>query len=117
MADDPPPPRRTRHRWPGDRHPGHTGRGPGTPAGRSLFSEPLGREKCAHGRSAHEPRSPGSLMEFAVVAVLLVGLMALLIRAVSRPGGRRTSRGPGPGATGAVYDMLNEDKRKAIEII
>ena len=56
-------------------------------------------------------------MEFAVVAVLLVGLMALLIRAVSRPGGRRTSRGPGPGATGAVYDMLNEDKRKAIEII
>ena len=24
---------------------------------------------------------------------------------------------PGPGAAGAIYDMLNEDKRKAIEII
>ena len=29
----------------------------------------------------------------------------------------RGGSGPGPGATGAVYDMLNEDKRKAIEII
>ena len=56
-------------------------------------------------------------MEFAVVAVLLFGLMALLIRAVSRPGGRRVSRGPGPAAAGAVYDMLNEDQRRAIEII
>jgi hypothetical protein len=29
----------------------------------------------------------------------------------------RGGSGPGPGAAGAVYDMLNEDKRKAIEII
>jgi hypothetical protein len=30
---------------------------------------------------------------------------------------RRTGRGAGPGTSGAIYDMLNEDKRKAIEII
>jgi hypothetical protein len=56
-------------------------------------------------------------VEFAVVAVLLVGLIVGMIWAVSRPQNRRASRGPGPGAAGAVYDMLNEDKRKAIEII
>ena len=56
-------------------------------------------------------------MEFAVVAGLLVGLIVLLVWAMSHRGGRRVSRGPGPGAAGAVYDMLNEDKRRAIEII
>jgi hypothetical protein len=56
-------------------------------------------------------------VEFGVVALVLVGLIVVMIRALSRPGARRTSRGPGPGAAGAVYDMLNEDKRKAIEII
>ena len=56
-------------------------------------------------------------MEFAVVAVLLVGLIVLMIRSFSRPANRRVSRGPGAGAAGAVYDMLNEDKRRAIEII
>ena len=56
-------------------------------------------------------------MEFGVVALVLVGLVVLMIRALSHPGGRRVSRGPGPGAAGTVYDMLNEDKRKAIEII
>jgi ribosomal protein L24 len=56
-------------------------------------------------------------VEFAVVAGLLVGLIVLLVWAVSHGDGRRVSRGPGPGAAGAVYDMLNEDKRRAIEII
>ena len=56
-------------------------------------------------------------MEFAVVAAVLLGLIALMIRAISSPQNRRASRGPGAGAAGAVYDMLNEDKRKAIEII
>ena len=56
-------------------------------------------------------------MEFAVVAVVLVGLIALMIRSFSRPANRRVSRGPGAGAAGAVYDMLNEDKRRAIENI
>ena len=56
-------------------------------------------------------------MEFPVVAVVLVGLILLVLRVVSRPGNRRVSRGPGAGAAGAVYDMQNEDKRRAIEII
>ena len=44
--------------------------------------------------------------------------MAVLgLRGLMSDDGRRNRRGPGAGATGAVYDMLNEDKRKAIEII
>jgi hypothetical protein len=50
-------------------------------------------------------------MEF-VVGLLILGFV---IFATTRL--RRGHRGVGPGATGAVYDMLNEDKRKAIEII
>ena len=56
-------------------------------------------------------------MEFGVVAALLVGFLVLMIYSISRPRNRRVSRGPGPGAAGAVYDMLNEDRRRAIEII
>jgi len=52
--------------------------------------------------------------------VLLFGLLALARRrrggSQGRSGRRRWS-GPGPGAAGAVYGMLNEDKRRAIEII
>jgi hypothetical protein len=48
-------------------------------------------------------------------AVLLV-FMIVLIVSVSQK--RRGGRGrPGPGAYGAVYDLLNEDKRNAIELI
>jgi hypothetical protein len=51
-------------------------------------------------------------MEFLVGLVIL----AFVIFATTRL--RRGHRGSiGAGATGAVYDMLNEDKRKAIEII
>ena len=51
---------------------------------------------------------------FALGAI--VAVVAYLMYALMRPGGPR-GRGPGSGATGAVYDMLNEDKRRAIEII
>ena len=56
-------------------------------------------------------------MEFAIVAGLVIGVVVLVIKGLSRPEGRRVSRGPGAGAAGTVYDMLNEDKRRAIEII
>jgi hypothetical protein len=47
-----------------------------------------------------------------VVVLLIVGLVVYMTTQL------RTHRGSiGPGASGAVYDMLNEDKRKAIEII
>ena len=52
----------------------------------------------------------------AVLAVILAAVV-LGLRGLMSPGGRRNTRGPGAGASGAVYDMLNEDKRKAIEII
>ena len=41
----------------------------------------------------------------------------LLILAVYRIRGQRRRGGVGTGAAGAVYDMLNEDKRNAVEII
>ena len=47
----------------------------------------------------------------AIVWVVAIVAVVLLFRR-SRRGGR-----PGPGTTGTVYDLLNEDKRKAIEII
>lgn len=50
-------------------------------------------------------------------AVRLVGWLAAIVLIVwtVRRGSRR--RRGGAGAYGAVYDLLNEDKRKAIEII
>jgi hypothetical protein len=57
------------------------------------------------------------MMRFLLGAALLAGLIVLTVRVFRRPGGRRVFRGPGAGASGAVYDMLNEDKRRAIEII
>lgn len=56
-------------------------------------------------------------MDFLIVAAAVVGVLVLLIGSLSKPGTRRFSGGPGAGATGAVHDLLNEDKRKAIEII
>jgi hypothetical protein len=58
-------------------------------------------------------------------AVLLLLLVVVFIVVVSRrsrgrrsgSGHRRRAGGVGPGAMGAVYGMLNEDKRRAIEII
>ena len=52
--------------------------------------------------------------EFITAIVWLVAI-ALVIVAFSRLG--RNSRDIGPGATGSIYDMLNEDKRRAIEIV
>jgi hypothetical protein len=45
-----------------------------------------------------------------------VGVLFLAFRALARDRRGRTF-GVGPGAAGTIYDMLNEDKRKAIEII
>ena len=49
----------------------------------------------------------------AIVALLIFAAIIALTVQIRRRGGS----GPGPGAAGAVYDMLNEDRRKAIEII
>jgi len=52
--------------------------------------------------------------EFMTAIIWLVAIV-LVIVAFSRLG--RNSRDIGPGATGSIYDMLNEDKRRAIEIV
>jgi hypothetical protein len=54
----------------------------------------------------------------AWAVVILVGVVFLIISALSkRGGGRGQSFGVGPGAYGTIYDLLNQDKRNAIELI
>jgi hypothetical protein len=50
---------------------------------------------------------------WVVVLLAIVGVVAALASS-KKDGGRG---GPGPGAAGAVYDLLNQDKRNAIELI
>jgi hypothetical protein len=51
-----------------------------------------------------------------VWAVVLLAIVGGFIAIMSSKGNRGHS-GPGPGASGAVYDLLNQDKRNAIELI
>ena len=55
-------------------------------------------------------------MRFALGLVVILGVLFLAFRALARNRRGRTFN-VGPGAAGTIYDMLNEDKRKAIEII
>lgn len=53
--------------------------------------------------------------QIAGIVVMVLFVLAVLKARRKRPG--RPFGSPGPGAAGAIYDMLNEDKRRAIEII
>jgi hypothetical protein len=54
----------------------------------------------------------------ALVFVIVLAVRLFGRRRDRRSGERRPSRrGAGAGATGAIYDLLNEDKRRAVEII
>lgn len=52
------------------------------------------------------------MIETATWLVVIVGAVALLASL-----GRHSARRPGSAAAGTVYDLLQEDKRKALEII
>ena len=52
----------------------------------------------------------------AYVWLAVLALIVLLIVSIRRRS-RGPRHGPGPGAAGAVYELLSEDKRKAIELI
>ena len=54
-------------------------------------------------------------MENLIAAVTWLLLIAGVVVVFARL--RRRKHSIGPGASGAIHDMLNEDKRKAIEII
>jgi len=56
-------------------------------------------------------------MNSALGAMVWIGAVVLLIVAVWRTRKQRRTGSVGSGAAGIVYDMLNEDKRHAIEII
>jgi hypothetical protein len=48
----------------------------------------------------------------------LIGVMFLVVAAFrKRGGGGGQTFGAGPGAYGTIYDLLNQDKRNAIELI
>ena len=57
------------------------------------------------------------------VLIAIVALVFVVLVFVRLKGGRRGDRprprrrGPGAGAAGAVYELLNEDRRRALEII
>jgi hypothetical protein len=53
----------------------------------------------------------------AAGALIWLAAMVILVVAVRRTRKQRRSGGVGSGAAGIVYDLLNEDKRKAIEIV
>jgi hypothetical protein len=53
----------------------------------------------------------------ALFPVLVIFVVMRRLRGRKRPGGTRVRTGPGPGAAGAIHQLLNEDKRRAIEII
>jgi hypothetical protein len=60
---------------------------------------------------------PDSAPQIVWSLFILAGLVIFVVIVFEkRRGGHRTS-GPGAGAYGAVYDLLNEDKRNAIEMI
>ena len=58
----------------------------------------------------------------AAVAWGALLLLFLIVAGISMYQNRRTGRrrpfsGPGPAALGSIYDLLNQDKRNAIELI
>lgn len=55
-----------------------------------------------------------AVIVWGVVLLLFVAAFAAMMR---KPGERQPTSGPGAGATGAIYDLLNQDKRNAIELI
>jgi hypothetical protein len=52
-----------------------------------------------------------------MAAAIWLAAIVLLIVAVRRTRGQRRRGGVGSAAAGAVYDWLNEDRRKAAEIV
>lgn len=65
-------------------------------------------------------------MEFSPITIGMLVVAALLIMlrvSMSTKGAKKVRRrgffhgGPGAGASGAFHEMLNEDRRKAIEIV
>lgn len=59
---------------------------------------------------------PGAIVVYGLMLAFFVAVVRKVWPGKKRRGRRRSSR-PGAGAVGTIYDMLNEDKRKAVEII
>jgi hypothetical protein len=58
------------------------------------------------------------LAPYVVWGIVLVAVVLVARSVIGKGDGEyRGSSSPGAGAYGAVYDLLNEDKRNAIEII
>ena len=57
------------------------------------------------------------MMTMPAGEILSVVMLILFIVAIVKAKRRRALGRPGPGTAGAIYDLLNQDKRNAIEII
>ena len=57
------------------------------------------------------------MLGLVVLAAIVAIVVAVTVAERRRPGGPRHIGFPGPGASGAIYDLLNQDKRNAIELI
>jgi hypothetical protein len=57
------------------------------------------------------------ISQIAGIVIMALFVMAVLKARRKRGAPRHRAGGVGTGAVGAIYDMLNEDKRRAIEII
>lgn len=49
--------------------------------------------------------------------IILLFVIAAIASKRQRRGGRRLTSGIGPAAAGTIYDLLNTDRRNAIELI
>jgi hypothetical protein len=52
-----------------------------------------------------------------MAAAIWLAIVVLLVVAVGKTRGQRRRGGVGTAAAGSIYDLLNEDKRNAIEVI
>ena len=77
---------------------------------RHLFRDVSG----VQGLATRSDRSPPIRV---MAAAIWLAIVVLLVVAVGRTRGQRRRGGVGTAAAGAVYDLLNEDKRNAVEII
>lgn len=50
-------------------------------------------------------------------AALLIFVIVVFVSARQKRRGRRRTVSVGPAASGAIYDLLNSDKRNAVEVI
>ena len=63
-----------------------------------------------------EVNNAGGILVYGLMLVLFVAVIRRVWPGKKRRESRRSMRA-GPGTIGTIYDMLNQDKRRAVELI